>query len=55
MTSRSFAFDAAWEGDLFGKVRRKVEAIQPGVGVPVEDRHDARVPYFAKAADNYTE
>lgn len=55
VTSRSSTFDASWEADLFGKVRRNVEAAQARVEARIDDWHDARVSLAAEVADTYTQ
>ena len=48
-------FDAAWEIDLFGGVRRSVEAADAEVAASVEDRRDVLVSLLAEVARNYVE
>jgi outer membrane protein, multidrug efflux system len=45
--------DAAWELDIFGGVRRSVEAAQAGLQTAVEDRHDVLVSLVAEVGINY--
>lgn len=52
-TSRSAGLDAAWELDLFGKVRRNAEAARARLDARVEDWHEARVSLAAEVADTY--
>ena len=51
--SRSAGFDASWELDLFGKVRRGAEAAEARVEARTADWHDARVSLAAEVADTY--
>ncbi|KQP36987.1 efflux transporter outer membrane subunit [Pseudorhodoferax sp. Leaf274] len=54
-TSRSAGFDASWEIDLFGKVRRNAEASEARVEARTADWHDARVSLAAEVADTYVQ
>jgi outer membrane protein, multidrug efflux system len=45
--------DASWEIDLFGRVRRAVEAADAGVQVSIEDRRAVLVSVLADVAQNY--
>jgi len=47
------AFEGLWELDLFGRVRRNVEAARADVGVSVASLEDARVSVIAEVARNY--
>jgi NodT family efflux transporter outer membrane factor (OMF) lipoprotein len=47
--------DATWEVDLFGRVRRSVEAADASVQVSVEDQRLVRVSVLADVAQSYTE
>jgi multidrug efflux system outer membrane protein len=47
------AFEGLWELDLFGRVRRNVEAARADVGVSVASLQDARVSVIAEVARNY--
>jgi NodT family efflux transporter outer membrane factor (OMF) lipoprotein len=47
--------DASWELDLFGRVRRSVEAADASVQVSVEDQRLVRVSVLADVAQSYTE
>ncbi len=47
--------DASWEIDLFGRVRRAVEAADASVQVSVEDRRGVLVSMLADVAQNYFE
>jgi NodT family efflux transporter outer membrane factor (OMF) lipoprotein len=46
---------ASWEIDLFGRVRRSVEAADAGLQVSVEDRHAVLVSVLADVAQSYAE
>jgi outer membrane protein, multidrug efflux system len=48
-------FDASWELDMFGGVRRGIEAAGANVSAAVEDAHDARLSLMAEVARNYIE
>jgi NodT family efflux transporter outer membrane factor (OMF) lipoprotein len=48
-------FDATWELDLFGRVRRAVEAADADLDAAVESQRDARVVLVAEVARNYAE
>ena len=48
-------FDAAWELDLFGRVRRGIEARSAEVGAAVADLQNVEVTVTAEAARNYFE
>jgi NodT family efflux transporter outer membrane factor (OMF) lipoprotein len=48
-------FDATWELDLFGRVRRSVEASSAEVGVAEANRRDVVVSLLAEVARNYFE
>lgn len=48
-------FDAGWEIDVFGGVRRAVEAATADIGATVENRRDVQVTLFAEVARNYLE
>jgi len=45
--------DASWELDLFGRVRRSVEAADASLAASVEDQHAARVSLLGDVARNY--
>ena len=53
--SDSLGFDAAWEIDLFGHVRRSVEAARADLGAERENYLDAQVTVAAEVARNYFE
>ena len=46
-------FDANWEIDVFGGVRRSVEAADATIGAAVEDRRDVLVSLLGEVAKNY--
>jgi NodT family efflux transporter outer membrane factor (OMF) lipoprotein len=46
---------ASWEIDLFGRIRRAVEAADAGVQVSVEDQRAVQVSVLADVAQNYFE
>jgi multidrug efflux system outer membrane protein len=46
-------FDGLWELDLFGRVRRNVEAARADVGASVATLQDARVSVIAEVARDY--
>ncbi|HXG52805.1 MAG TPA: efflux transporter outer membrane subunit [candidate division Zixibacteria bacterium] len=48
-------FDATWEIDVFGRVRRSVEAAQGDLEASVADYHDVLVTVLAEVAVNYVE
>ena len=47
--------NASWEIDLFGRVRRSVEAADANVQVSVEDQHSVLVSVLADVAQSYLE
>jgi NodT family efflux transporter outer membrane factor (OMF) lipoprotein len=51
----SAGFDAFWELDLFGRIRRSVESAQAALEQSVEDYRDVRVSLYAEVARNYME
>ena len=51
----SAGFDAAWEIDLWGRVRRSVEAADAELGATIEDARDVAVSVAAETAINYVE
>ncbi len=53
--SASLGFDAAWELDLFGRVRRTVEAARAEAGAADAGYRDAEVTVAAEVARNYFE
>jgi NodT family efflux transporter outer membrane factor (OMF) lipoprotein len=48
-------FDAGWELDIFGGIRRSVEAAQADLDMSREDYHDVMVSLLAEVALNYVE
>ena len=46
-------FDGLWELDLFGRVRRNVEAARADVGAAAATLQDARVSVIAEVARDY--
>jgi NodT family efflux transporter outer membrane factor (OMF) lipoprotein len=48
-------FDASWEIDLFGGVRRSVEAAQANLEFSVEDRRDVLISLLSEVALNYVD
>jgi NodT family efflux transporter outer membrane factor (OMF) lipoprotein len=57
MTSDLYAvgFDAAWELDIFGGIRRSVEAAEANLQASQEDWRDVLVSLFAEVALNYVD
>ena len=57
MTSNLYAvgFDAGWELDIFGGVRRSVEVAEANLQYSEEDRRDVLVSLLSEVALNYTE
>lgn len=51
----STGFDAGWEIDLFGGIRRSVESAEANVQAREEDYRDALVTLFAEVALNYVD
>jgi multidrug efflux system outer membrane protein len=51
--SATAGFDGLWELDLFGRVRRNVEAAGADVGASAATLQDARVSVIAEVARNY--
>ena len=51
----SAGFDASWELDIFGGVRRSVEASQANLEASVEDRRDVLVSLLSEVAINYVD
>ncbi len=50
-----FGLGASWEIDLFGRVRRQVEAANAGLQASVEDYRDVLVTLYANVAITYIE
>lgn len=48
-------FDASWEIDVFGGVRRSIEAANAGFQAAIEDRRDVYISLLAEVARNYIE
>lgn len=48
-------FDAVWELDVFGRVRRSVEAAEATVASAEENRRDVLISLIAEVARNYVE
>lgn len=48
-------FDAGWEIDVFGGIRRNIEAADASVGASIETYRDALVTLLAETAVNYVE
>src|SRR5262249_54222475 len=48
-------FDASWELDFFGRVRRSIEASTADVGAAEASRRDVIVSLLAEVASNYFE
>ena len=46
-------FDASWEVDIFGGLRRSIEAADANYGAAIEDRRDALVTLLAEVAIDY--
>ncbi len=53
LDSYSAGFDASWEIDLFGGVRRSIEAASADAGASREALHDVLVSLTAETAKNY--
>ncbi|MBS7456436.1 efflux transporter outer membrane subunit [Coralloluteibacterium stylophorae] len=49
----SFGFDARWEIDLFGRIRRSIEAADADLGAERAGLEDVRVSIAAEVAGNY--
>jgi NodT family efflux transporter outer membrane factor (OMF) lipoprotein len=50
-----FGVDASWEIDVFGRIRRAVEASNAELAAAVEDYHDTRVILLAEVAATYVD
>lgn len=48
-------FDASWELDVFGRIRRAVEAADAEIQVAAEDRRDVLITVTSEVARNYVE
>jgi multidrug efflux system outer membrane protein len=55
VTSYQAGFDASWELDVFGGVRRSVEAARADLGASEASLHNAQVSLLAEVARNYFE
>ncbi|SEW24921.1 TolC family protein [Luteibacter sp. 329MFSha] len=53
ITAYQAGFDASWELDLFGGIRRSVEAARADAGAGEASLQDAQVTLFAEVARNY--
>lgn len=51
----ALGFDASWELDVFGRVRRSVEAADADLSAAEESRRDVLVSLLAEVARNYVE
>ena len=51
----AIGFDAAWEPDLFGRIRRTLESAQASYEAQIENFRDVRVSLSAETARNYVE
>lgn len=54
-TSYSLQMDASWEIDLFGRIRRSIEAARADFQASEEDRRDALITLYAEVARVYLE
>ena len=48
-------FDASWEIDVFGGVRRNIEAANADISATIEDRRDVLIILLSEVARNYIE
>ncbi len=48
-------FDASWEVDVFGGIRREIEAANADINAEIENRRNTLVTLLAEVARNYTE
>lgn len=53
--SYQIGFDASWELDIWGRVRRNVEAADADLGAAEESRRDVLITLLAEVARNYVE
>jgi NodT family efflux transporter outer membrane factor (OMF) lipoprotein len=53
ITDHTTGFDASWELDLWGRVKRQIEAADADVTVSEEQRHDALISVQAEVARDY--
>ena len=51
----SLGFDATWEIDFFGRIRRSIESAEAGYEASIESYRDILVSLFADVALNYVE
>lgn len=51
----STGLDSSWEIDVFGRIRRSVEAAAAGLDASIEDARDVQVVLFAEVARTYVE
>ncbi len=51
----SYGIGGSWEIDVFGRLRRLVEAADADIAVSVEDYHDTMIILLADVATNYVE
>lgn len=51
----SAGFDASWEIDVFGRVKRSVQAARADLAALEDEQRDALVTYLAEVARNYIE
>jgi NodT family efflux transporter outer membrane factor (OMF) lipoprotein len=47
--------DAAWELDIFGGIRRSIEAAKADVNASIEDRRDVMITLISEVANNYVQ
>lgn len=52
-TQHALSFDASWEADLWGRVRRSVEASEAGAASSAADLESVRLSLVAELAQNY--
>jgi len=55
MNLHAVGFDASWELDVFGGIRRSIESADAGLQATVEDYRDVLVSLYAEVALNYVE
>ncbi|MHC4212120.1 MAG: TolC family protein [Planctomycetota bacterium] len=51
----SVGFDASWEIDLFGQIKRSVESAQASLQAAIDNYNDVMITLFAEVARNYVE
>ena len=51
----SVGFDASWEIDLFGQIKRTVESAQASLQAAIDNYNDVMITLFAEVARNYVE